>query len=170
MTTTFTKIASVSVGVLGASTIDFTSIPTTYTDLVVKLSGRTTGTSVGLFVNFNGSSTGFSSRRLYGDGASAGSDSHGSSAQIALIAGVDPVTFTSSTFSSVDFYMPSYSGSTNKTASSDSVTENNATTSWASMGTNAWSNSAAITSISFAPAAGSFVQYSTATLYGIKNS
>ena len=40
MATTFTKIASVTVGSGGASSIDFTSIPSTYTDLCVKLSTR----------------------------------------------------------------------------------------------------------------------------------
>ena len=40
MATTFTKIASVSVGSGGAATMSFTSIPSTYTDIVVKLSAR----------------------------------------------------------------------------------------------------------------------------------
>ena len=56
MPTTFTKIASVSVGAGGASSIDFTSIPSTYTDLVVKVSYRTTdatntGTLISTFNN-----------------------------------------------------------------------------------------------------------------------
>jgi hypothetical protein len=157
------------VGSGGASSIDFTSIPSTYTDLCVKLSLRAT-TAVGLNVNFNSSTTGFSSRRLYGDGSSAGSDTHGSSAQIAIIAGVNYNTYTANTFSSMDLYIPNYAGSNNKGVSSDSVNENNATTALASLGANFWSNSAAITSIAFTLGSGNFVQYSTATLYGIKNS
>jgi hypothetical protein len=167
---TFIKIASVTVGSGGASSIDFTSIPSTYTDLCVKLSLRSNNTSVGVFVRFNGNSANYSSRRLYGDGATTYSDTHGSSTEIAVVAGENISTFTSNTFSSMDFYIPNYAGSNNKSASSDSVTENNATTAWAAIGANLWSNTAAITSIAFTPAAGSFVQYSTATLYGIKNS
>jgi hypothetical protein len=170
MPTTFTKIASATVGSGGAATIDFTSIPSTYTDLVVKLSARSNNTSVGVYVNYNGNSANYASLRLYADGATTYSDTHGSAAQIAVVAGVNISTFTASTFSSMDFYIPNYAGSNNKSASSDSVTENNATTAWAALGANLWSNSAAITSIALTPAAGSFVQYSTATLYGIKNS
>jgi len=169
MPNTFSKIASVTVGSGGASSIDFTSIPNIYTDLYLKVSLRATS-AVGLNVNFNGSTTGFSSLRLYGDGSSAGSDTHGSSAQIALIAGVNYNTYTANTFSSVDFYIPNYAGSNNKSASSDSVNENNASTGLSSLGANLWSNSAAITSIAFTLGSGNFVQYSTATLYGIKNS
>ena len=42
---TFTKIASATVGSGGASSIEFTSIPSTYTDLVIKLSMRSAFTS-----------------------------------------------------------------------------------------------------------------------------
>ena len=170
MPDTFVKIASVTVGSGGASSIDFTSIPSTYTDLCVKLSLRSNNTSVGVYVRFNSNSANYSSRRLYADGATTYSDTHGSSAEIGVVAGENISTFTSNTFSSMDFYIPNYAGSNNKSASSDSVTENNATTAWAALGANLWSNTAAITSIAFTPAAGSFVQYSTAVLYGIKNS
>jgi hypothetical protein len=40
MATTFIKIASVTVGSGGAASMDFTSIPSTYTDLVIKVSTR----------------------------------------------------------------------------------------------------------------------------------
>ena len=40
MANTFVLLASTTVGSGGASSIDFTSIPATYTDLVVKVSGR----------------------------------------------------------------------------------------------------------------------------------
>ena len=41
MADTYTLISSVTVGAGGASSIDFTSIPATYTDLLVKFSLRT---------------------------------------------------------------------------------------------------------------------------------
>ena len=40
MATTYTLISSVTVGSGGAASIEFTSIPSTYTDLVLKLSAR----------------------------------------------------------------------------------------------------------------------------------
>ena len=54
---TYTLISSVTVGAGGASSIDFTSIPSTYTDLLVKISARSTlnelngGHAVGLKIN-----------------------------------------------------------------------------------------------------------------------
>ena len=170
MPDTFIKIASVTVGAGGASSIDFTSIPSTYTDLVVKLSARSNNTSVGLFVRFNGNSANYSSRRLYGDGSTVYSDTHGASTENAIVAGETISTYTSNTFGSLDLYIPNYAGSTNKSSSADSTTENNASTSWAALGANLWSNTAAINQVTLTPAAGTFVQYSTATLYGIKNS
>ena len=44
MANTFQLISSTTVGAGGASSIDFTSIPSTYTDLVIKWSGRLTST------------------------------------------------------------------------------------------------------------------------------
>lgn len=40
MMATYIKIGSVEVGAGGASSIDFSSIPATYTDLVLKMSAR----------------------------------------------------------------------------------------------------------------------------------
>ena len=56
MPNTFTLIASSTVGAGGASSIDFTSIPSTYTDLVIKASlrsDRNTGSATYLTITFN---------------------------------------------------------------------------------------------------------------------
>ena len=170
MPDTFIKIASVTVGSGGAATISFSSIPSTYTDLCLKISGRNTQPSSILYLTFNGSSSGYSYRRLYGNGSSAASDSASSQSSIAFIA-FQVSTYTASTFSSSEVYVPNYAGSNNKSVSIDEVTENNATLSVAALDAGLWANSAAITSITLTPdSSGNFAQYSTATLYGIKNS
>jgi hypothetical protein len=51
MANTFTLIASSTVGSGGAASIDFTSISSTYTDLVVKLSLRNTEDTIIAYVN-----------------------------------------------------------------------------------------------------------------------
>jgi hypothetical protein len=58
MAITYTLISSVTVGAGGAASMSFTSIPSTYTDLVVFCSGRAANsfTSAGLLLKFNGSS------------------------------------------------------------------------------------------------------------------
>jgi hypothetical protein len=173
MATTFTKIASVTVGVLGAATMDFTSIPSTYTDLCIKISARSlrASNSDAIYIVFNGSGgTAYSDKTLRGDGASATSFSSSAAALVAI--GRDPAaTSTASTFGNVEVYIPNYAGSNYKSLSTDAVTENNATTAYAELVAGLWSNTAAITSISIQDGNSStFVQYSTATLYGISKS
>jgi hypothetical protein len=172
MATTYQLISSVTVGAGGASSIDFTSIPATYTDLKVVLSARTNRTAVNnnCFIAFNSSGgTAYSDRYLQGDG-SAASSSVDSSAANAYIGGVPGASSTSSTFGNLEIYIPNYAGSTNKSLSVDEVAENNATTAISTLIAGLWSNTAAITSLSITAATFSFVQYSTACLYGIKNS
>jgi hypothetical protein len=170
MATTYTKIATVSVGSGGAANIEFTSIPSTYTDLVLKISGRNTANSSIVDLTFNGSTSGYSYRGVYGIGSGTPASNNGSSvASIALLA-LEVSTYTASTFSNQEIYIPNYAGSQNKSVSADEVTENNATLSVASLYAGLWANSAAITSIKLDPDSGNFAEYSTATLYGIKNS
>jgi hypothetical protein len=168
MATTFIKIASVTVGSGGASTIDFTSIPATYTDLCLKLSLRTTFAGVfdTGFVSINNTNTG-SYRGLYGTGAAAGSES------IASLRGlyITGATATGSTFSSNDVYLPNYTSANLKSVSADSVTENNATTAIALLSGMLNGSTSTINQLTISSGnAVNLVQYSTATLYGIKNS
>jgi len=167
MPNTFTLIASSTVGAGGASSIDFTSIPSTYTDLVLVCSLRVSRASVvnNTVIKFNGSSTSYSERVLYGNGSSAGSYSD---TQIYDVN--NAANSTASTFANSQFYIPNYAGSTNKSVSNDSVSETNATAATAQLVAGLWSNTSAITSISLTDYSGTnFVQYSTAYLYGVKN-
>ena len=167
---TFTKIASVSVGSGGAATMDFTSIPATFTDLCVKLSGRSARSAQqvdNLFITFNSNTTGYTMKALSGNGGSA--SSVGYSLRYASFS-VDAAGSTASTFSSHEIYIPNYASANYKSYSADSVSENNATSAQSDLVAGLWSNTAAITSISLLPEVSTWVQYSTATLYGIKNS
>jgi hypothetical protein len=163
---TFIKIASATVGSGGASSINFNSIPGTYTDLVLKGSIRTNSaqTDNSMSLNLNGSGSGFSSRFVFGNGSSAASGTG------ALILQANGGTSTASTFSNFEIYLPNYTSSNNKSFSNDAVTENNATSAIAGLLAGLWSNTAAVTSLSVVASTGTFVQYSTATLYGISNS
>jgi hypothetical protein len=163
MTSTYVKLASVTVGAGGASSIDFTSIPSTYTDLVVKYSIRTSADNITAELSLNGVKTNMTQRYLQGTGSSASS---GNSTAINVME--DPSTATASTFASADLYIPNYASSNYKSISIDTVTEKNATDAYSRLVAALWSNTAAITSIGLTcAAAGNFVQYSTATLYGV---
>lgn len=159
-----TKIQTVTVGSGGIASIDFASIASTYTDLMLTYSLRTTQATVSTSISltFNTSASNFSMRGLYGNGSSAaaftgttyGGESDGANA-------------TASTFSNNVLYIPNYSGSTNKSYSIDSVTESNTGTVIQMLVAGLWSQTTAINAISLVASSGSFVEYSSATLYGI---
>ena len=167
MADTFVKIATVTVGSGGASSIDFTSIPSTYTDLQVLISLRWAGadTALQFYVSLNGSTSGFTSKYLEGNGTSAASSSE--ARRIGVTGGSST---TANTFSSTSLYFPNYAGSTYKSYSSDSVEENNGTQGVQNLIAGLWSNTAAINQITISYSSGVWAQYSTATLYGISNS
>jgi len=165
---TFTLIQpAVVVGAGGAATISFSSIPSTYTDLVLITSLRKSATGANVvLMQFNGSSSNFTQRYIDGNGSSTTSASN-TSGWAGLIIGTD---YTANTFANNSVYVTNYAGSTNKSYSLDQVTENNATASYVGLVAGLWSNSAAINSITLTPADSSnFVQYSTAYLYGVSN-
>jgi len=169
-TTTYKKIAVVEVGAGGAANIEFTSIPQTYTDLVLKLSARSTNSnhSNNCTVEFNGSGgTAYSVRFLYGDGSAASSAARAGVAK-ADIGYNSANAATANTFGNIELYIPNYAGSTNKSFSSDGVAETNATTVLSGLFAGLWSNTAAITSLKIIDYDGfNLTQYSKATLYGI---
>jgi hypothetical protein len=170
MANTFTLIESVTVGSGGAASIDFTSIPATYTDLCLKVSLKTNPNAgvESVTIEFNGSPT-YTLRRLYADGATIASDS--ATNKYFLIANADAATVTS-VFGNGEVYIPNYTGTTNKSFSADSVAEINATSgNFMEMVAGMATLTSAITTITLKPftISNSFVQYSTAYLYGVSN-
>jgi hypothetical protein len=163
MANTFKKIQTVTVGSGGAATIDFTSIPQIYTDLKIVLSLR--GSNANVYsttkIQFNGTGdTGMSTRHIIADGSAVTQntglylgDSSGASA-------------TANTFGNFEVYIPDYTSSNNKTWSADTASENNGTEAYLELTSGLWANTAAITSVTIVSQA-NFVQYSSATLYGI---
>jgi hypothetical protein len=171
MATTYEAIATVTVGSGGAANIEFTSIPGTYTDLSLLCTLRLTSGGIEAvdFTFNNDTGANYSWRYIQGSGSAVNSAS-GSAANAFTEAMVtNGSTSTASTFSNSCLYIPNYAGSNNKSFSLDTVEEENATAAYMRLEAGLWSNSAAITSIKIYGSA-NFAQYSTATLYGIKNS
>lgn len=172
MANTYTLISSVTVGSGGAASIDFTSIPSTYTDLVLKISARSNAavTSSGMFIQFNSITSGYSAKNLYGDGSGSASNTNPYSITSKLWAGsTNGASSTSSTFGNGEVYITNYASSNNKSVSIDGVIENNATLGYQNLAASLLSNVAVIASLSITLDSGSFVQNSTAYLYGISN-
>ena len=175
MATTYEAIATVTVGSGGAADITFSSVPATYTDLLVKVSLRSNISAFRstLVMQFNADTgSNYAYRRLYASGSTVGSDV------------TDPTTFiicgevvgassTASTFTNSEIYIPNYRSSNQKSVSTDAALEtNDATNNRLSLTAALWTDTSAITSLKLfdSNTAQAFVQYSTATLYGIKNS
>jgi hypothetical protein len=151
-----------------AASVTFANIPQTgYTDLKIVMSVRTdfASTNDNIKLSFNGSTASFSARRLYGSGSAAASDTLTDNTSGIVC---DGASATASTFSNAELYVPNYLGGTNKSYSADSVAETNATTTYMYLVAGLWSNTAAISSVTFTPQGGTnFVAGSTFSLYGI---
>jgi len=153
-----------------AASVTFANIPQTgYTDLKIVMSGRDNAASTRSIprLTFNGSSSGYSSKSVYGvNGTTTGSE-NGASTYIDW-SYVTSANATASTFGNTEIYIPNYTSSNNKSVSIDfSAETNSASSGILGIAAGLWSNSAAITSITFDRSSDSFVQYSTFSLYGI---
>jgi hypothetical protein len=153
-------ISSTTVGVGGASTIVFSSIPATYTDLKLVLSARATSTTPTMTIAFNGSSASFTNIYLQGNGSGVTSASSAT-----FIGNASISTDSTSTFGNLEIYIANYANASTKYFSVDAVSENNSTTAFQHPVAGLWSNTAAITQVTLSLA--NFAQNTTAYLYGI---
>lgn len=169
MADTFILIAKTVVGSGGSGSLSFTSIPSTYTDLCLLVSARNTSGGENCSITLNGSSSSFTLKGINGDGSTYSSYSRTDNLNAFLSDGSGN---TANTFSSVSVYFPNYASGTYKPYLIDSLTENNAAGATATLQAGLWSDASAISSMSFAAGNGSgtFAQYTSAYLYGIKSS
>jgi len=170
MPTTYSLIQTVTVGSAGASTIEFAAIPQTYTDLLLKVSVRSVAAGVydSLGVYLNGVQTNRTRRTVGGNGSAAGA----TTSTYRDLGVTNGNTSTINTFSNIELYFPNYTSASNKSFSSDSVWETNGSASDVIFYSGLWSSTAAITTITLDNATSGllYMQHSSASLYGIKNS
>lgn len=170
MPTTYTLISS-NVLTSSAASVTFLSIPATYTDLVVRWSVR--GDSATNYFNFNlngetGSTTTYSRIALRGDGSAVSNDLQANDGNEIVFGSRNLSTYTASTFSNGEIYIPSYTASQNKPFGISTVVENNATAAtYINTQAGLWRNTSAINQIVFTGT--NFVSGSSFYLYGISN-
>jgi hypothetical protein len=158
-----------------AASVTFSSIPATFTDLVVRWSARAdiSNATNQIYVKLNGTSgTAYSWTFVRGNGSAAAS---GNASGVGYWGGnyATGNSGTSNTFGLGELYIPSYTSSTKKPAGFFSTAENNTTTAGdtfiyaiASLA----DITSAITSIEFTLAgANNFMATSSFYLYGISN-
>lgn len=147
------------------ASITFSSIPQTYTDLVLVTSLRDTGGTNGwtnAYIKPNGLTTNLATKVLYGFGTSTGSFSDTFIYHETVGGGS-----TASTFSNSSIYITNYTASAAKTICVDTSTANNGGNSINAIVAGMWDSTDAITSLTLTAEVGNFAQYSSATLYGI---
>lgn len=179
---TFKLISTVDVST-AVSSIAFTSIPQTFTDLKIVMSVRSSATAANtgnydpLGLQFNSNTSNYTVRDVYGNGSSPFSSSQttmtsssGATVGRLMDTGINNNNSTASVFSSVDLYVPNYVSANNKSFSMDFVQEQNQTANNGGLVAGLWSNTSPINSVTLFLKDGNFMQYSSASLYGIKNS
>jgi len=169
----FEAISSVTVGSGGASYIEFTSIPSTFTDLQVRgliRTNRTPTSSEALTVNFNtDSSSNYAFHILYGEGSGSGGAGGYASQTKAEIASMMAEGGASNIFGVFIADILDYSN-TSKNTTIRSISGNDQNGSGViTLSSGLWNNTAAINAIKLdQPISTSFVEHTTAALYGIK--
>ena len=170
MANTYTLISS-NVLSSSAASVTFSSIPSTYTDLVLRYSGRMdAGANKILKIQIAGADTSLSYTRLVGDPSSSPSSGSGTGSSWAGY--TDGSTMTASTFSSGEIYLSNYaSTSAYKAFSTVGIAERNATDARMMAVAGLYSSNSAISSITLLDiSTANWVSGSSFYLYGIKNS
>jgi hypothetical protein len=161
---TYVPIATTAIG-SAASSYTFSSIPSTYTDLILisNLGQSINGTT--LSIQFNGDTgTNYSITELYGNGSSASSSTNSNQTSIYL---ENNIAAALSVSTSIIVNVMNYSNTiTNKTIISranntDSTTPGTNTT------IGLWRSTSAINSLTIKVSSGNIITGSTFTIYGI---
>ena len=162
MASTYTPIATQN-GTGSASSVTFSSIPSTYTDLILIVNGATAASTGNPCLRFNGDTgTNYSRTGLSGNGSSASSDRTSSAAQILLIS---QVYFSTTNNTNLIVQIQNYSNSTTyKTA----IAKGGGAGGEAGAYVGLWRNTAAITSMTVLIGGSVNMNVGTTlTLYGI---
>ena len=167
-TSSYDSIQTVTVGAGGQATVSFTSIPSTYKHLQIRLFAKYTAVGYG-YMRFNSDSgSNYSTHDIYGDGVN--SDPVGTfvlanstAYYYTSAAGTKNTVFNASVIDILDYR------DTNKykTARGLYGWDDNSS-GYTEFNSGNWRNTNAITSIDLTSSAGNFSQYSHIALYGIK--
>lgn len=172
MAVVMTPIYTQTVGSSAVGSITFNNIPQYYTDLKLVISARSNAADFyePVFIKYNSDASNvYSDTLIYANPPSVYStrNSYGASGKV-MIGYIDGNTTTANTFGNLEFYLPNYTSSNFKQGISDGVTENNSSTAvLLNLSATLYRSSSAITTFTLSTNGGSFMQYSTFSLYGI---
>jgi hypothetical protein len=167
--TSFESIATVTVGSGGASSVEFTSIPATYSHLQIRAICQTSSGGQFVKMQFNNDTTlaNYRAHIVYGHGGGTASSDYGNNHTLLIWAnntGSVANTFAGAVIDILDY------ANTNKyktTRSLDGYDTNSAGT--IALTSGLWMSTSTITSIKFLGYSGNPIQYSQFALYGIRS-
>jgi hypothetical protein len=175
MPSTYTLISS-NVLSSSAASVTFSSIPSTYTDLVLRLSTRATNATAWQnfpYIDFGSDQT-QSTTMLAGNGSANKSRQTAYNTGYVLnyddTEGSDSAGNTASTFDSIEIYIPNYLSTVKKPMASFAVAENNTTKGFIQATALLSVRTTAISTIRCFSDGQTFASGSSFYLYGIKNS
>ena len=158
MTVTYSQIATQTLG-SAASSVTFSSISGTYTDLVLVINGSTT-IDQNYRLRFNSdTASNYSYTRLTGDGTSAASERATGTAFIHISAGDHTNT---------GVFIVNIQNYSNTTTYKTTLSRHNIAASNVGTYVGLWRSTSAITSVTITTSSTTFTSGSTFTLYGIK--
>ena len=172
MANTYTLIQAQTLS-SSASTVTFSSIPATYTDLCLRWSARDDQANYTQTTRMRLNSSAvseYSWTQLYDSAGTVGSYTSGTAANNQFAYGSNGTSSTSNTFTNYEVYFPSYTVAQNKPFGAFGVNEDNSTNGYIIASAHLWRNTAAINTILLFPNTGNYVSGSSFYLYGIKNS
>jgi hypothetical protein len=167
MPRTYEPIQTQTIGT-AVGTITLSSIPQTYTDLVVVASVGNTLTSANMLIRFNSdTASNYSQTTLAGDGSTAASNRYSGATNISPIER-EEMSDIANTYSLSIINIGNYSNTTTYKSTLSRSSTPNSSSSGTDVQAGLWRSTAAITSITLLVNTGSFTVGSTFTLYGIK--
>lgn len=170
MATTYMPIQSVTLSTSAAS-VTFSSIPQTYTDLVLRVSSRASNTQTtgNIYIQANSITSGYSGRELWAYGSTTRCQAIGYSAAFNPYGESNGAT--ANTFGSLECYFPNYLVAAYKTANiTYAIEDNSSAGNLVGVSAQLLSNNAAISTLTVSTDWPLFLAGSTFHLYGIKNS
>jgi hypothetical protein len=164
----YESIQTVTVGSGGASSVSFSSIPSTYKHLQVRILTRSTfgANEWPIFVQLNSNGSGYAYHLLQGNGSSASAGAEWS-ASLMQLGDTSAASGTANSFGVFIMDILDYAD-TNKNKTGRTLFGYDLNGSGkVGLRSGLWANTAAVTSLSFGTG-GNFAEYSSFALYGIK--
>ena len=165
-TNSYESIATIT-GTGSSGTISFTSIPSTYKHLQVRLMGKSTSTGTYTLLTFNGDSTSanYATHSVYGNGSAAGAEAFANNGSMSggFVTASSDTGFGVAVLDVLDYA----NTSKNKTLRGLTGRDNNGSGIVALI-SGAWFSTSAVNRLDITINAGSWATTSTFALYGIK--